>query len=224
MKKGLFPTNVSAIVIPSVYLAVSILLFVFAAKTGIAKISEQRKGLSEARKTQGILQQKENILRQIEAAVPLQVDILANVLPEKNPALIMISQIKNLAAVSGTTITTFKIGAQNDSGDISFVDLNFDLEGGLREIVSFMNSIKALAPLSTINKAKINQAGGIASANVTIKVYFAGYPTKLPSLTEAASDLTEEEKSLLGTFSTLTLPTFTTLTPQEPVSRENPFD
>ncbi|MEK7112246.1 MAG: type 4a pilus biogenesis protein PilO [Patescibacteria group bacterium] len=224
MKKGLFPANVSAILIPSAYLAVSILLFVFTAKTGIAKISEQRKGLSEARKIQGVLQQKENILRQIETEVPLQVDILANVLPEKNPALTMISQIKNLAAVSETTITTFKIGAQNDSGDLSFVDLNFDIDGGLTEVLSFMNSIKALAPLSTIDKAKINQAGGIASANVTIKIYFAGYPTKLPSLTEAVSDLSEEEKGLLVTFSGLTLPTFTTLTPQEPVSRESPFD
>ena len=224
MKKGLFIAKVSAILIPAVYLLVSIILFVFGAKTGIAKISEQGSTLNETRKTEGVLQQKESLLRQIETEVSSQVDVLANVLPEKNPALIMISQLKNLALVSGVTITTFKIGAQNDAGTVSFVDLTYDADGDLVSVISFLNTIKTLAPISTIDTAKINQHGGIASANVRIRVYFAGYPTKLPSLTEAVNALTDEEGGLLDTLSGLTLPVFTTLLPQEPTVRESPFN
>lgn len=224
MKKGLFTANVSAILIPSVYFLVSIILFIFGLRTGIAKISEQSSTLNEARKTQGVLQQKESLLRQIETEVSSQVDVLANVVPEKNPALIMISQIKNLALVSGVTITTFKIGAQNDAGMVSFVDLSYDADGALTSIIPFLNTVKTLAPISTIDTAKINQQGGVASANVRIRVYFAGYPTILPSLTEAVNELTDEEEGLLDTLSGLTLPVFSTLTPQEPTVRENPFN
>jgi Tfp pilus assembly protein PilO len=224
MKKGLFTANVSAILIPSVYFLVSIILFVFGARTGIAKISEQSSTLNEARKTQGVLQQKERLLRQIETEVSSQVDVLANVVPEKNPALIMISQLKNLALVSGVTITTFKIGAQNDAGMVSFVDLSYDADGALTSIIPFLNTVKTLAPISTIDTAKINQQAGAASANVRIRVYFAGYPTKLPSLTEVVNELTDEEEGLLDTLSGLTLPVFSTLNPQEPTVRENPFN
>lgn len=224
MKKGLFGANVSAILIPSVYLLVSIILFVFGAKMGIAKISEQSSSLNEARKTQGVLQQKESLLRQIETEISSQVDVLANVVPEKNPALIMISQLKNLALVSGVTITTFKIGAQNDVGVVSFVELSYDADGALSSIIPFLNTVKTLAPISTIETAKINQQGGLASANVRIRVYFADYPTKLPSLTEAVNELTDEEEGLFDTLSGLTLPVFTTLAPQGPTVRESPFN
>lgn len=224
MKKGLFGAQVSAILVPSIYLLVSILLFVFGVRTGVGRISEQRSSLNEARKTQVVLQQKESLLREIETEISSQVDVLANIFPEKNPALIMISQIKNLAAVSGVTISTFKIGAQNDAGSVSFVDVSFDVDGGLVSVISFLNTTKTMAPLSTIEKAKINQQGGIASANITTRVYFAGYPTKLPSLTEAVNELTGEEKGLLDTLSGLTLPVFSTLTPQEPTVRESPFN
>lgn len=224
MKKGLFGASVSAIAVPAVYLLVSIILFVFGAKTGIAKISEQGRTLNDAKKTQGVLAQKESLLRQIETEVSSQVDVLANVVPEKNPALTMVSQIKNLAVLSGITITTFKIGAAKDAGSVSFVDVSYDADGDLVLLISFLNTIKTLAPLSTIDTAKINQQGGVASANVRIRVYFAGYPTKLPSLTEAVNELTSEEEGLLDTLSGLTLPVFTTLTPQAPTVRESPFN
>lgn len=224
MKKSLFGANVSMVLTPSIYFLLSILLFVLALRTGVGRISEQRNALSQARKTQVVLEQKESLLRQIETEVSSQVDVLANVLPEKNPALIMISQVKNLAAVSGITITTFKTGAQTEAGAVSFVNLSFDAESDLLSLISFLNTLKTLAPLSTIEKARINQQGGATSANISVRIYFAGYPSKLPNLTEAANDLSAEEKDLLGTLSGLTLPAFSTLTPQGPSIRESPFN
>ncbi|MBI4153450.1 type 4a pilus biogenesis protein PilO [Candidatus Woesebacteria bacterium] len=224
MKKSLFGANVSAILIPSVYFLLSILLFVFGARTGIKRISEQRNALNEARKSQAVLEQKESLLKQIETEISSQVDVLANVLPEGNPALIMISQVKNLAAVSGITITMFKTGAQTDTGAVSFVNLSFDAEGELVSLISFLNTMKILAPLSTIEKVKINQQAGAASANISARIYFAEYPTKLPSLTEAVNELSAEEQGLLDTLSGLTLPVFTTLSPQGPSIRESPFN
>ena len=224
MKKGLFGASVSAILVPSVYLVVSILLFVFGVKTGLEKIAGQRSSLTEAGKTQTVLQQKESLLRQIAPEVGAQVEVLANAVPEKNPALTMISQIKNLAAVSGITITTFKVGGVNAAGAVSFADVTFDADGELVSLISFLNTIKTLAPLSTIDTVKINQQAGTASANTRIRVYFAGYPTKLPSLTEAVGELTAEEEGLLETLSGLSPPSFTTLFPQEPTVRESPFN
>lgn len=224
MKKSRFSASVMAIAVPLGYLLAALLISLFGLKTGIGKLGEQSRVLSGAKKTQSTLQQKESLLRQMQTEVSGQIDILANVIPEKNPALTMITQLKNLALTSGITLTSFKIGSQNDSGAVSFVDLSFDVEGGVSSLVTFLNSLKTLAPLSAIDKAKMNQLGGIASVNVSLRVYFAAYPQKLPSLTEAINGLTPEETDLLGSLSALTLPTFTTLSPQAPSLRENPFD
>ena len=224
MKKNKVSASITAIAVPLGYLLAALLISLFGLKTGLGRLGEQSRVLSEAKKTQSILQQKESLLRQREAEVSSQIDILANVIPEKNPALTMITQLKNLALVNAVFLTSFKIGSQNDSGAVSFVDLNFDAEGGVSSLVTFLSSLKGLAPLSAIDKAKLNQLGGTGAVNVSTRVYFAPYPQKLPSLTEAINDLTDEEKSLLDSLSSLTLPTFTTLTPQEPSIRENPFN
>lgn len=223
MKKGLTGAKISAILVPALFLAASLLLLVFGVKAGLGRISEQRSVLSEAQKAQTTLTEKENILRDVQSLVPGHVAILANVLPEKNPGLIMISQLKNLATVSGVTLTTLKIGSENTTANIAFTDLTFDADGEFNSLISFLDSLKTLAPLSSIASADINQLGGFASANVNLKVYFAEYPTRLPSLTEPVADLSPEENKLLETLSGLSLPTFTTLTPQEPLLRENPF-
>ena len=136
----------------------------------------------------------------------------------------MVSQLKNLAAVSGVILTTIKIGAENTAGSISFADMTFDADGDFNSLIGFLNSLKSLAPLSSIDNADINQLGGFSSANVNLKVYFAAYPTQLPSLTEPVADLNPDEEQLLDTLSGLSLPTFTTLTPQEPLVRQNPFE
>jgi Tfp pilus assembly protein PilO len=224
MKKNKLSASITAIAVPLAYLLAALLISLFGLKTGLGKLGEQSKILSAAKKTQSTLQQKESLLRQRETQISSEIDILANVIPEKNPALTMITQLKNLAITNSIILTSFKIGSQNDSGAVSFVDLNFDAEGAVSSLINFLSSLKNLAPLSAIDKAKLNQLGGIGAVNVSIRVYFAPYPTKLPSLTEAINDLTDEEKDLLDTLSGLTLPTFTTLTPQEPSIRENPFN
>ncbi|MFZ5932503.1 MAG: type 4a pilus biogenesis protein PilO [Patescibacteria group bacterium] len=223
-KNSLLSPNLSTLLVPFVYITLSIFLFILALKIGLARITDQRAKIAEGRKTQNILSQKESLLRQVEVDILSFVDASANAIPEKNPALTMLAQIRNIALVNGLTVTSFKIASQAENPSVSSVDVSFGVDGGLTAVVSFLKSLSTLAPLSTVEKAKINQAGSVASANVTVRVYFATYPTKLPSLTEAVYDLTSEERELLDKLTSLTLPTFSRLTPQEPGVRENPFD
>lgn len=224
MKKSFLGPNINAIGFPFLYLAASVLLFSLVMKIGVTKISEQRKTISESTATQGVLQQKESFLREVETEVSDFVDASANAIPEKNPALTMIAQLKNLAVVQGLTLTSFKVGSDSLTSGVSSVEVTFGVDGTTTNVLSFIQALSTAAPISSIEKAKVNTVGGIASANVSLKVYFAEYPTKLPALTEPISTLSAEERTLLDTLSALTLPSFTKLNPQEPGIRGNPFE
>lgn len=224
MKKSFLGPNISAIGLPFLYLAASVILFVFALRIGVSKISEQRKTIGEETGTQRVLQQKESFLREVETQVSDFVDASSNAVPEKNPALAMVSQLKNLALIQGLTLTSFKIGSESQTPGTSYVELTFGVDGTTPNVLGFMQSLTTVAPVSTVEKAKINTVGGIASANVSVRVYFAPFPTKLPALTEPLTQLNDEEKSLLDTLSSLSLPAFVKLAPQEPGARANPFE
>ena len=224
MKKSFLGPNVNTIAMPFIYLAASVLLFVFVLRIGVSKISQQRKNIGEETGTQRILQQKESLLREVESDVSGFVDASSNAVPEKSPALAMVSQLKNLALVQGLVLTSFKIGSESQSPGTSYVELTFGVDGTTPNVLGFMQSLTTVAPVSTVEKAKINTSVGVVSANVSLRVYFAPFPTKLPPLTEPLTQLNDEEKSLLDTLSSLSLPAFVKLAPQEPGARANPFE
>jgi len=226
LSKKLLSPNVKAFMGPVGLLLLLVILSVFAFRFGFAKISEQRQNVSTARQNESVLSQKESILKDIQSGVPSYVKAVAAALPEKNPSLSMVSQIRILSSEKGLSLGNIKVGSEIAAGgaSISEVDVTFGIEGPAAEIVSFLAAVKELAPVSTIEKAKINRSSIGTRADITLRVYKSEFPQKLPSLTEPARALTDDEKTTLTKLSALRLPIFTDLTPQGGGVRENPFE
>lgn len=224
MKKSVLGPNIKTLLLPVVYITVATFLFVVISRLGVSEITKQRKSLSDIETTNIILSQKQTLLRAFESNVSDYVSSTANALPEKNSALSMVSQIKNLAALNGTLVSAVKIGAETAQAGTSSVEITFGIDGLMSDLLNFLNSLASVAPISSIQKAKVNSSAGIASADITIRAYSAPYPQRLPSLTEPITDLSNDEKTLLDTLSNLTLPLFTTLEPQQPAVRDSPFE
>lgn len=222
--KKVIPANVQLFLVPLGLLVVLIILSVLAVKIGFSRIGAQREELSAARKNESILSQKESVLSSVQGTIPTYVKTVAASLPEKNPALSMTSQLRSLALTNQLILENIKVGSSVTTGELSAVDISFSLEGAVPQVVSYLNSIKDMAPVSTVEKAKINQSSLGTRADVTVKVYFSPFPTKLPSLTEPVKELSQEEKGTLLKLSALSLPIFTELQAQPGTLRENPFD
>ena len=222
--KKILPPSIQVFVVPIALLVVLGILSGLAIRVGFARIGQQRQDVALARQNEGTLSQKEGVLRSIQATVPTYVNTVAASLPEKNPALSMTSQLRTLALSNGLILENIKIGSAVPSGDFSEVNITFGLEGTSPQVVSYLNSIKNLAPVSTVEKAKINQSALGTRADITVRVYYSPFPQKLPSLTEPVKELTEDERNILNRLSALSLPAFSNLQAQPAGIRENPFD
>lgn len=217
--------NIKALGIPIVILLVLIVLSAISYKIAFSKLSAQREELTTAKNVEKVLINKEAVLSQIQGEVSSYVDAAALAVPSQNPALAMISQLKNLALNKSVILSSIKGGSESTTqSSLLSADITLGIEGPSIAIIDYLKAINTLAPLSTLDRVKINQSGGSARAEAMVRTYFSAFPTKLPAMTEPIKELTAEEKDLLTKLSQLTAPTFINLIPQTPVVRESPFD
>lgn len=218
-------TDLKAILMSFGPLLVIAILFVFVAKYAMGKISEVRGKILTERKNETVLQQRLNLLTEVEGDVLSSSDISLSALPEANPSLMVITQLKSLAAESGITLTNIKSGGgTSDKSNIKRVDVAFDATGARPLIMQFLQRVGTVAPISLIDKVKLNETGGVTRATVTVKSFWADLPTKLPPLDAALPGLTAAEESTLTDVLTLTQPVFLEVTPSETGGREDPFN
>ena len=224
-KEKLFGPNVKALVGPAALILVLVALFVYAAKTGYSQISLRLKELRSAQKEEAVLEQKLEILREIEEGILAQTDVSLVAMPDRNPALWMIAQLKDSAEASSLLLfdNTLKSESKDETG-LAKMDLGTTAQGNFDSVMSFLKSINSLAPVSTIERVEVVQDEGVASAKIQLSVYWADFPTKIPPLAEPIYRLTAQQEEVLTKISRLKRPIFTVLQPGKPSARENPFN
>ena len=222
--KSLVPRNIEVMVIPFVLITVLIVLSILVAKIGISKVNSQREKLAVAQKDETIFKQKQEILQEVQGEVLSLADLSASAVPNKNPVLAVISQLKNLASSRSVVLSNLQVGSKSGTEKgMSKVDIGFDVDGDFSSVLDFLQDTGKIAPISQIEKIEINQAVGVTRANTTLVSFWAPFPKKLPPLTEPAKDLSVEELSLIRSLSELTPPAFLEMTPSAPSAREDPF-
>lgn len=202
----------------------SLALAFLAYRVGLSIISSKRTVLQKLKREETVLLQKQQILQEINDTVAFLSEASVVAVPDKNPVLALISQIKNLAGAREISLENIKVGAETkaDKG-LSKIDLSFDVEGDLVDIIDFMLALKTIAPISIINKSQVNQVGEAARAEIDVLVFWSPFPEKIPSLTEPINKLTDKEQEQLENISSLIPPPFTEMAPAAPFQRANPF-
>ena len=228
MKKSLYKLispDIRVIAMPIAILMGIVILALISYRIAYSKISTQREEVAAAKEVEKVLNDKQKVLTQVGANIGSYVNSVAASVPEKNPVLMMISQLKSLAGTRNITINNLKGGSEvNSQGSIPVVNLNFEVGGSLSNVLDFLKSLETVAPLSTIDQLKIAQSAGNARTDVFLKLYFSPFPQKFPALSEPITELTTNEKELLAKLQQLKLPSFVNLAPQAPSVRATPFD
>ena len=216
--------NTKLIINSTLPLIIVVILFAVVGQFGISKVTDLRNQIEKARKDQTVLAQKLKLLESISETVAEDSGASLAALPDANPSLIVISQIKNVSIGNGVLIATIKSSPPvEDSGGLSHVSISFETIGTKSQITSFLKSIANIAPITIIDKIKMTEVGGVARAVVTVKSYWSILPKTLPTLTSPITDLTAAEKKTLEDVSALTQPSFVTVPPSEGVGKTDPF-
>lgn len=226
MELGLnkIPENIKAVLTSSAPLVVVIILFIFAGQFGFSKVSDIRAQIDKAQKDNSVLTQKLNLLQEVSSSLAAGSGVAVTALPDKNPSIVVLSQIKNIALSAGVTLGNIKAGDSiQDNSGLFRVDISFEATGARPQIISFLQNIEKIAPITRIDKIKINESGGAALTNITLKSFFSPLPTTIPPVTQAISDLTPAEKTILTNITNLTQPTFVDLPASGGSGRTDPF-
>lgn len=205
-------------------LVVILILFLIAGKFGIGKVIEVQAQIAKAEQDKTILTQKLSLLESLTQTIAEDSGVAVSALPDKNPSLIIISQLKNLGATSGVVVSGTKSATQiDDTGGISHIVISFAVTGDRAQIIAFLKTVTNIAPITLLDKVRISEGAGLTHADVSVRSYWAVLPKTLPTLTTPITDLTADEKKILGSVTTLTQPDFVEVPASDDGGKTDPF-
>lgn len=218
------PKNISIIAAAFAPLLVVIVLFIIVGNFGFKKIADIRQQTKTAESDKRILTQKLDILKSVQEDGEKLANLVTVALPDTSPSLSAISQLKILASKDGLLISDLKSGSSaNDSKGLSSVNVSFKIEGPRPMVEAFINETKTFAPITLVDKVKMTESTpGITQAEITLKTFFAPFPTKIPAVNQAMADFTASEQEMLEELGSLTQPVFAQVSTTSE-TKENPF-
>lgn len=215
---------VNVAILPIVYLVILIFLFSFLIKSGLSKYSDQRKLIKESQALENVLKQKTTYLNENQVTIMANSGMLAVALPEKNPALIIMSQIKLLQGFIPVTISNMRFSSPGQvSPTRNSLGITFSVDGDMEGITSLIDKILNILPLITINKIDISGTGGAYTADIKVTSYWEKLPEKIPAVTDPIKEMSKDSLTLITKLQGMEKPEFQTFSPQPPSTRTNPF-
>lgn len=194
---------------PVVILFIIIILLVIVFYIGLKNLSSLKTRMDENKIIETTLGEKVLILETVASVLPDDITFLDIVLPSKGAVLYGISQVKNQAINFNLIVSNMKSGTTVvEANGVSKNSISFEIIGEEQNVSEFLDSFSKLLPLMTIDRVSINKSSDFIRAEVTINVYSANLPQKIPSVAGSINELTNEEISLLKELVTYGLPQF----------------
>lgn len=210
---------------PVLMLIVAVIVLVVGLGIGFKQVNNLRSKIEGSQKTITLLEQKVNALESVNEVLAGDITFLDIVLPARGAVLYGLSQVKDQAIQQNIAISNIKTGTSVEvDGGISKTAIGFEAEGENANMYSFLESFSKMLPLINVDKVNMTHSESITRASISINVYSAEYPKKIPAVTESIKDFSKEEIALLKEISNYTLPNFVEPTALQGVSvKENPF-
>ena len=217
--------NLGTIFSPAISIIVIAILFFVTLKVGMPRVLNQRKTLKEIGTQEEALRSKLSRLNELKIEYSTQVDPVAIAFPDKNPSLLMVSQVRRVAGENTLEVKDVKSeeGMRTESQNFSSVGVSFQVSGSLDNVFNLVLSTKNYAPLTSIEKMDVDVGDNEVTAEIIFAGYYAPYPEKLPPIDKPVAELTEDEQRVLGSVASLTQPEFFDVTALPAVDRPNPF-
>lgn len=218
------PPNVKVMFLPTIYIIILLVVSVFAVKTGVDRINKQNKELKKVRMVENTLMEKEAELRSSSSVNPPLVTPATMALPDSNPALMIISNMKTLAALHAVSVNDLKVsGGASATAKVGGISIIFAVNGPVEEALNFMKETNNYLPLMRADRLEVRVTDENADISVNARSNYSAYPEKLPPITEPIDKITQEEYAVLNELTQKQTPAFFELTPSGPVNRPDPF-
>ena len=210
--------------LPVIYLVILFVFFSVLLKSGLSKYQEQRKLIKQTKAVENILKDKIAFLTENQSMLRAGSDTVSAALPEKNPALIMMSQIKSLQLDIPVVILDTRVANVSQINSArNALGLTLTVEGEMNGITNFVEKIMGILPIVLVNRMEITGAGGRYSANIKITAFYEKLPTKIPPITDPIIKMSKDDLALVTRLQTMKMPGFAKMIPQSPSTRINPF-
>lgn len=201
--------EINFLIKPLSILTFSVLLLVFVTLYGIGLVESMNNQISSDEAIETQLSQKVMALETVTVNLPGDVSFLDIVLPSRGAVLYGLNQIKIQAVNNQLLLTGIKTGnVIPESSGLMKSAISFEVEGDEQSIYNFLASFSNVLPLMTVEKVNFTAASGAARAGVTLNIYSADLPKKIPSLTGTVKELTNQDIILLRELSGYQLPSF----------------
>lgn len=218
------PPDIKRLGIPLLSLIGITLCFFLASKVGFNKITDQTKEIQNLEKNNIILKKKEEALSVVQKTLGNDIQFFYLALPDSNPVFSIIYQIKEYSSQQGLLLANIKGGSESKGKTYLRTDVNFNLDGSLPAIISFLKLTQNFSPIVTVEKFELSQIVGVFRASVTLRGYWAAYPVKIPAVTQSLSNFSDEEIEMILKISKLLVPRMLNFLPTQDTTRTNPFE
>jgi Tfp pilus assembly protein PilO len=217
---------------PLLILGAVVIVFIISAKVILDNISTLNSKAGQNQQSENQFQTKLNTLQTVNQQVSSESIAVITALPATNPVLTLVSQIKIQSLLLGLTLNDIKSSKASivPGTQISTAEIDFNIDGSYVNIASFISKISNSVPVNRFDTIRINSQSSSGNTlyrlSATLFPFWAPLPTQLPSIDAPVTELTSDEKIILGNITSLQQPSLNegtvSATPTNP-SRTNPF-
>jgi hypothetical protein len=208
----------------SIFVAVIALICVVIS-IGYSQISLIYSKVSELKDTETKLATKLDVLESVESMLSQDINFIDIALPSRSSIIYGLAQVKKIASQNSVVISNLKAGSLIlEDGGISKYSINFDAEGQDGDLQKFLMSFYNSLPIMSLDKVKIDKTSSLTRSTVSLYVYFADLPEKIPAISEPVNGLSASEIEMLNELSSYIQPDFFDPKPNSSESRTNPFN
>jgi hypothetical protein len=219
-------TNLKTFVRPFFAAVVVLILFVTLLNVGISKIRLQLSELNSARQSEEALSTKLSKLKDGTQMALENTNKLVVALPQKNPVMVMISQIKRIAIEKNITVGKFEISGLRSENNLNSIELQAQLEApDINSLMEYMKELPKMAPVSSVFGVKIvSSPENKFEGDLELTVYWSDFPSTIPAVREPVTSLSQSELNALEVISNLREPEYQILEPSTQGDRLEPFN
>jgi hypothetical protein len=213
---------------PILLISLALFFILFMVRVYLPRLRLISDNISESQKTINTLKERVSVLSSFDASVvDDKTDVMYLVLPDSNPAPIVVYQIRTLANDKGVEFKEVRLaGYTPDEGGNNKVDLDMKFSAqNTASFIEFVESLKNVAPIFLPTSLQINNINGVLESTLKVSVFWSPLPTRLPKLDAPITGLSPEDSKVFERIVDYKFPEFSQNFPQEPyLDRLNPFN
>lgn len=218
--------NIKTLTKPILGILIIFILLVLLFKFGFSKIRMLIGEYKTANEVETMLASKLSQLASDNQTSLENANKLVIALPEKNSAMVMISQMKRLAFEKNLTLGKLEISGLRNTESLNSVQLTAEVSAlDLANLLDYFRNLLNLAPVSSVFEVKISSENGSKlGGSVELSVYWSDFPLTIPAVREPVTSLSDSELSVLQSISNLREPEYQVLEPLTQPDRVEPFN